>query len=149
MRRERLMYILLGIFLILTGLVAFISGFTALGLIISILALTVGVMIFIAHPDISIFIGWILVAAYLLLLGLSGIANLSFSGMAMIMNILAIAAGIVLLIGSPGFRHHIGFLLFCFWLIFVGFAGLFGFGNVDFIISIIAIASGVLLIVNV
>ncbi len=149
MSRERLMYILLGVFLILTGLVAFISGFTALGLFIAILALTVGVMIFIAHPDISIFIGWILVAAYLLLLGLSGIANLSFSGMAMIMNILAIAAGIVLLIGSPGFRHHIGFLLFCFWLIFVGFAGLFGFGNVDFIISIIAIASGVLLIVNV
>jgi hypothetical protein len=149
MSRERLMYILLGVFLILTGLVAFISGFTALGLFIAILALTVGVMIFIAHPDISIFIGWILVAAYLLLLGLSGIANLSFSGMAMIMNILAIAAGIVLLIGSPGFRHHIGFLLFCFWLIFVGFAGLFGFGNVDFIISIIAITSGVLLIVNV
>lgn len=149
MSRERLLYVLLGIFLILTGLTAFVSGLNILGIVISILALTVGILIFIAHPDISIFIGWILVSAYLILLGLSGIASLSFSGMGTIMAILAIAAGVVLLVGAPGLRHHFGFLLFCIWLIFVGVTSLFGFGNVETISAIIALVSGVLMIVNV
>jgi hypothetical protein len=149
MNRERLMYILLGVFLLLTGLVAFISGLPTLGMIVSILALLAGFMIFIAHPDISIFIGWILTAAYLLLLGLSGVVNLSFKGMETITSVLAIVAGFILLVGGPGLKRHIGFLLFCLWLIFVGFTGLFGFGNVDLISSIIALVSGVLMIVNV
>ncbi len=149
MGRERLFYILLGIFLILTGLVSFVAGLNALSVVVLVLGLAVGVLIFIAHPDISIFFGWILVAAYLILLGLSGIAHLSFSGMGMVMAILAIAAGVILLVGTPGFKHHIGFLLFCIWLVLLGITSIFGFGNFDFISSIIAIASGILMIVNI
>jgi hypothetical protein len=69
--------------------------------------------------------------------------------MEMIIDILAIAAGIILLIGGPGLKRHIGFLLFCIWLISVGFASLFGFTNVEFISAIAAIISGMLMILHI
>jgi hypothetical protein len=148
MDRERLTYVVLGIFLILTGLAALISGFSGLGTIIAILAIAAGVMILIFHPDISNRIGWILAAIYLIVRGLAGLISFGFSGMDTILAVLALAAGIILLIKLPGFSHHIGFLLFCIWLILVGLAGFVSLGEASIVIAIVAIASGVLMILN-
>jgi hypothetical protein len=148
MSKERLSYVVLGIFLILSGLVSLVSGLGSLGIVVSILALAAGVLILIFRPGISIFTGWILAAIYLILLGLTGIINFGFAGMGTVMAILAIAAGIVLAIRWPGFRHHIGFLLFCVWLILLGLMGLIGLGGFGVIVAIVAIASGVLMILN-
>ncbi len=148
MDRERLTYIVLGAFLILTGLTGFISAISGLGTIIAILAIAAGVMILIFHPDISIRIGWILAAAYLILRGLVGLIDFSFAGLGTITAILALAAGIVLLIKSPGLKHHIGFLLFCIWLILVGLLGLVSLGGIGTVVAILAIAAGILIILN-
>ncbi len=148
MSKKRWTYIVLGIFLILSGLAALIAGFSGLGTIIAILAIAAGVMILIFYPDISNRIGWILAAIYLILRGLVGLISLGFSGLDMIMAVLAIAAGIILLIKLSGFSHHIGFLLFCVWLILVGLTGFVSLGNASVVIAIVAIASGVLMILN-
>jgi hypothetical protein len=148
MSKERLTYIVLGIFLILSGLVGFISGLGDISVVINLLAIASGILILVSSPGISIFIGWIIAAIYLILLGLMGVTDFSFGGSGIVMAILALAAGVILLIRAPGFRHHVGFLLFCAWLILVGLTGLVSLGEIGVVINIIVIASGVLMILN-
>jgi len=145
---ERTTYVVLGIFLILTGLMSFVSGLGALSIIAAILALAAGILILVTTPGLSNNIGWILAAIYLIMLGLSGLANFSFSGMGTIMAVVAIAAGVVLLIGWPGFSHHIGFILFCIWLILVGLTRLISLGDFSVVAAVIAMASGILMILD-
>ena len=148
MINERITYVVLGIFLILTGLMSFISGLGALSIITAILALAAGILILVTTPGVSNRIGWILAAIYLIVVGLIGLISFSFSGLSTIMAILAIAAGVVLLFGWPGFSHHVGFILFCVWLILVGLARLVSLGDISIVIAIVAIASGILLILD-
>jgi hypothetical protein len=44
-------------------------------------------------------LGMLLLAVYLILFGLTGLLNLTFSGLPMLMAILAVAAGVLLLLG--------------------------------------------------
>jgi len=148
MFRERTTYVVLGLFLILTGLMSFISGLGALSVIAAVLALAAGILILVTTPGISNNIGWILAAIYLIVLGLTGLIDFSFSGMNILMAVLAIASGVVLLIGSPGFSHHVGFILFCVWLILVGLNRLVSLGDFSIVTAIIAIGSGILLILD-
>jgi hypothetical protein len=142
------MYVLLGILLILTGLMVLVPALGVLDIVIAVLALIVGVLIFVARPDISIFTGWGLAAVYFLLIGLQSVINFHFSSIEIVKSILALAAGVVLLVGWPKFRHHIGFFLFTVWLILVGLSGLVSLGGLGIVIAVIAMASGVLMILN-
>jgi len=145
---KRLTYVVLGIFLILAGLMDLIPDLSELGFLTPIIALVAGILLLASRPGSGHAIGWILAAIYLLLRGLSAIVGLSFLGMDALMAILTLAAGIFLLIRAPEFKHHIGFFLFCSWLILVGLMGLVGLGQFSVIISIAATASGVLLIIH-
>ncbi len=145
---KRITYVVLGIFLILTGLMNFIPGLSELGFIVSILALVAGALVLFSRPGLSNFIGWILAAVYLIALGLKDIAGLNFQGMDMIMAIVALAAGILFLIRAPRFKQHIGFLLFCVWLLLVGLSGLLNLGQFEVVVAVVAVASGVLMIIN-
>jgi len=129
MFNKRTTYVVLGIFLILTGLMSFVSGLGVLSIIAAILALAAGILILVKTPGLSNNIGWILAAVYLILVGLSGLVNFSFSGMGVMMAVLAIIAGVVLLIDWPGFSHHTG-------------------SDLSVVTAIIAIASGILMILK-
>lgn len=142
------MYVLLGVFLVLAGLVAIVPSLGALDIVIAVLALIVGILIFVTHPDISIFTGWALAGVYFILIGLQGVINFGFSSAGIIRSILALAAGVVLLVGWPKFSHHIGFFLFALWLVLVGLTGLVGLAGFGIVTAVVAIASGVLLILN-
>ncbi len=148
MSRERIMYVLLGAFLILAGLVAIVPSLGALDIVIAVLALIVGILIFVTHPGISIFTGWALAGVYFILIGLQGVIHFGFSSVGIIRSILALAAGVVLLVGWPKFSHHIGFFLFALWLVLVGLTGLVGLAGFGIVTAVVAIASGVLLILN-
>jgi hypothetical protein len=50
MSKIRLTYVVLSIFLILTGLLAFLPGLGGLGIVISILAIAAGVLILVSMP---------------------------------------------------------------------------------------------------
>jgi hypothetical protein len=148
MSKSRITYIVLGIFLIFSGLVDLVTALGDLGILSAILALAAGVLILLFHPDTSHRIGWILAAVYLIALGLVALISLSFTGLGTIMAVLALAAGIFLLIKAPSFRHHIGFFLFCLWLILSGLLGLVDLGQLSIVVAIVAIAAGVLVILD-
>jgi hypothetical protein len=145
---KKMVFIVLGAYLILSGLLGLFAGLGQLGIIVAILAIAAGVLIIVSTPGISNFVGWILAAAYLILLGLMEVIGFSFSGIGLVMAILALVAGVLLLIKMPKIASNIGFFLFCVWLILVGISGLINLGQLGEIISLAAIISGILMILD-
>jgi hypothetical protein len=145
---KKMVFIVLGAYLILSGLLGLFAGLGQLGIIVAILAIAAGVLIIVSTPGISNFVGWILAAAYLILLGLMEVIGFSFSGIGLVMAILALVAGVLLLIKMPKIASNIGFFLFCVWLILVGISGLINLGQLGEIISLVAIISGILMILD-
>ncbi|HHS12686.1 MAG TPA: hypothetical protein ENN03_02830 [bacterium] len=93
--------LLLGIFLIISGVfVLFTINFSAYGIIMGILAIVVAVFLFLGFKGKKLMdnIAPLLLAVYFILHGLSLLIKLSFAGMDIIMAIIAIIAGILLLI---------------------------------------------------
>jgi len=126
----------------------FISSLGALSIVAAILAMAAGILILITKPGASNNDGWIPAAVFLIVFGLTGLINIRFPGISSIITALTIAVGVVLLIGWPGFRHHMGFILFCVWLTLVDLTGLVSLGNFGIITAILAFVSGILLILN-
>jgi hypothetical protein len=145
---KKMVFIVLGAYLILSGLLGLFAGLGQLGIIVAILAIAAGVLIIVSTPGISNFVGWILAAAYLILLGLMEVIGFSFSGIGLVMAIVALVAGVLLLIKMPKIASNIGFFLFCVWLILVGISGLINLGQLGEIISLVAIISGILMILD-
>jgi hypothetical protein len=108
MSNKKLTVVVLGAFLVLSGLAGLISGLGGLGLVTAILALAAGVLILVYTPGVSFRIGWLLAAIYLIVYGLASILSFSFSGMGTIMAILALVAGVLLLIRMGKSRANIG-----------------------------------------
>ncbi len=148
MSKKKLTTVVLGAFLILSGLAGLIAGIGNLGLVIAILAVAAGVLILIYTPGDSFRIGWTIAAVYLIAKGLSSILSLSFSGLGVVLAVLALAAGVLLLIQMPKYKGNIGYLLFFAWLILVGLAGLLSLGPLGLVIDIVALAAGILMILD-
>ena len=91
----------LAIWLILSGLVALLGlGFAGLGTVMAILAIIAGALLLLGGVRLaSRSLGAILLAAYLLLLGLLALVDLSFAGGEIVLAVLALAAGVALLLG--------------------------------------------------
>jgi hypothetical protein len=149
MSRKKLTAVVLGAFLILSGLAGLISGLDGLGLVTAILAVAAGVLILVYTPGISFRIGWLLAAIYLIVYGLSSVLDFSFSGMGTVMAVLALAAGVLLLIRMGKARANIGYLLFFIWLILVGLVALVSLGQLGIVMDILALAAGILIIAGI
>jgi hypothetical protein len=97
--RASLGRILLALFLIGVGLMSLV-GASGLGIIVGLLALVAGIlMIWPLWRAFGSALGWLLLAIYLILVGLMFVLGLSFSGLGVIVAILALAAGILILLG--------------------------------------------------
>ncbi len=83
------------------GLIELVGrGSSSLGVIAAILAIAAGIMLL--WPGWRVFrtaLGWFLLALYLVAVGLISLIGLSFSGIGAIVAVLAIAAGVLLLLG--------------------------------------------------
>jgi hypothetical protein len=102
MQARNLGTILLGIWLILTGLLPLVQNSLAIPgaeLILGILAIAAGILLVIRPGQISRTWGVILLCAWLILSGLVAIASLAIPGGAVVLGLLAIAAGILILLG--------------------------------------------------
>lgn len=148
MSKKKIAIVVLGAFLILVGLAGLISGLGGLGLVVAILALAAGVLLLLFTPGISMNVGWILAAVYLILDGLVGIISFGFTGLGLILDILALAAGFLLLVRMSKIKNNIGYFLFFIWLILVGLMGLVGLGVLGTVVPIVALAAGILLILG-
>jgi hypothetical protein len=97
--RASLGRLLMALFLIGVGLMSLVGG-SGLSLIVGLLALVAGVLlIWPLRRSFGSALGWLLLAVYLILLGLSFVIGLSFSGLGVILAVLALAAGILILLG--------------------------------------------------
>lgn len=96
--------------------------------------------------------GLILLAAWLILTGLLPLLNLSFTGSDLLLNILALAAGVLLIWRPLPFsgKRKTEFLLLGIWLIFTGLMGLLSlsFRFSDLIHNLLAAAAGVFLLLE-
>ena len=149
MSRKKLTVIVLGAFLILAGLVELVGGLGGLELVIAILAVAAGALVLLYSPGVSKGIGWILAAIFLIARGLISILSLSFAGLGTVMAVLALAAGILLLIRMRKVKNDIGYLLFFVWLLLVGLMGLVSLGQLGTVTDIVAVAAGLLLILGI
>lgn len=96
--------LLLAIWLILTGLIELVGlNFANFGLLMALLALVAGAVILLASANLikgrksNRRVGWILLGAWLILTGLLTLANLSFAGLSLLLGLLALAAGVLIL----------------------------------------------------
>jgi len=145
---KKLAFAVLGIFLILSGLLHLIPGVGDIGIVISIFGLAAGVLVLITRMDVSNLLGWFFIAVYFIISGLNGVIGFSFEGMQTVLAIFILGGGVMLLIGWPGFKGHIGFILFCAWAILTGLTNWVSFGYDTIIIAALAILSGLLLILQ-
>jgi len=146
MNKNQLAYYALAIFLIVFGLIGFISNLASFSILIPILAIASGLLLILFTPGYSLRTGWIAGGIYLLVTGLRDLIGLNFSGMNILLAILGIAAGILLLFRLSKVSKHVGVLLFCGWLLLVGITGLIGYAGLDTIIAGFALAAGGMLI---
>ncbi len=65
------------------------------------------------------------------------------------MAVVALAAGILLLIRMGEVKNDIGYLLFFVWLLLVGLMGLVSLGQLGTVTDIVAVAAGLLLILGI
>ncbi|MGC9357529.1 MAG: hypothetical protein ACP5GX_06680 [Anaerolineae bacterium] len=97
-------------------------------------------------------LGIILLAIWLILQALLPLIGFSFSGLDTVLAILAIAAGVILLIGGnmSKITDNLGILLLSIWLILQGLISLLAlsFPAMGTIMAILAIAAGVLLLLE-
>jgi UPF0716 family protein affecting phage T7 exclusion len=100
MQSRNLGTILLGIWLILTGLLPLVTfQIPGAELILAILAIAAGVLLLLRPGQISRTWGVILLCAWLILSGLVAITTLAIPGGEVVLGLLAIAAGILILLG--------------------------------------------------
>jgi hypothetical protein len=95
-------------------------------------------------------LGWILLAIWLIATDLIALLGIRISGGDTILGLLAIAAGVLMLLGQNKFnyRGHLGMLLLSIWLIVTGLLPLLtvNFPAQGIVMAILAVASGVLLL---
>jgi hypothetical protein len=91
--------LLLALSLIGMGLLSLVRG-SGLEILVGLLALAAGVLlIWPVRRSFGSALGWLLLAVYLILLGLTFVIGLSFSGLGVILAVLALAAGVLVLLG--------------------------------------------------
>lgn len=95
---KRIAMIVLSIWLILTGLFSLVGpGLTNAGLVLDLLAVGAGLLILLQGDSWPARTGMILLGAWLVARGLVGLVHVSVEGIGLIMDLLAIAAGVLVL----------------------------------------------------
>ena len=147
--------LLLAIWLIASGVFTLLNiSFTAKIQILAILEIAAGVLLILAGKKVKLFhhLGSILLAIFLILQGVFFLFTIDFAGIMIIIGALAIAAGILMLMGMKGAKisQSLGILFLAIWLILNGLIFLIrlSFSGSALILSILAIVSGIFLILK-
>jgi hypothetical protein len=90
--------ILLGIYLVLSGLSSLVNlQFTGIEMVLATVAAAAGILFLFGRGWMPSGLGRWLLAVYLLLLGLSALLSFKFDGLGIILNLLAMASGLLVL----------------------------------------------------
>ena len=100
---SKLSYLLPGIWLLATGLIGLINlSFISMGLIMAVLAIAAGaaMLLTLRGGAFSDDLGVTLAGVWFLLTGLFSLISFSFNGLGLVMSLLAIVAGVLLVLGK-------------------------------------------------
>ena len=100
--------------------------------------------------------GMVLLAIWLILTGLIGLFGLSFANMALLMGLLALIAGVVIVVQSGNLlrgrqsNRKVGWVFLGIWLILTGLLALidFTFEGQVLLMGLLALAAGVLILLD-
>ncbi len=145
--------LLLGILLIVFGALSLVAAkITGLGLALQIFSIVTGVVIIIALGRVKGLgeIGMLLLGIWLILSGLLPLLGVSFSGVGIIMTVLAIAAGVLILIALNWGKitKNIGKLLLGIFLILTGLSTVAGIAAGAMVAPILAIVAGIFILIE-
>ena len=123
-------------------------------LVLAILEIEAGVLLLLADKKgrVFSFIATLVLAIWLIVSGAVALLEIGFSGQGLILGILAIFAGILILIGMKKgqWSKHLGGLILAIWLILTGLTAEIelAFSGLPIILAILAIASGILFLLK-
>lgn len=149
--------ILLGVWLIVTGLVALLNLTVAgLGLLLAVLAILAGLLILIGwgrkrvrYPS---EVGLLLLAVWLILVGIVSLLGASLPGLGLVLDLLALVAGVLLLFGlrSPSPAGRVGMAFLALWLILSSLMSLLGasFPGSGVLLALLALVAGFLILLT-
>lgn len=147
--------LLLCIWLIVVGVVAIFNlTFSGMDIIIPVLGIVTGILLLLAAKALKLFhpVALLLLAIWLILTGAIAIFELSFNGLPILMGALAIAAGVFIIIGAKKKKimDWLGALVLAIYLILKGLVVLInlGFNGLPIIMACLAVAAGVLLLIQ-
>ena len=145
--------LLLGILLIVLGALTLVSTrIEGLGLVLQIFTIVTGIVIIAALGRVSGLeeIGMLLLGIWLILSGLIELLPISFSALGLIMMILAVAAGVLLLISLNWSKitKNIGKLLLGIFLIIAGLSSMPVFAAGAMAAPILAIVAGIFILIE-
>jgi hypothetical protein len=96
--------------------------------------------------------GLVIMAVWLIIKGLAELFRLTFTGMDLILPLVAIFAGVLLLlrIRDSSMSVNLGFLLLSVWFILTGLIPLLGvsFPELYFVMAILGLAAGILILIS-
>jgi hypothetical protein len=95
-------------------------------------------------------IAMILLSIWLIATGLLSLGSIGFSGAGLMLNLLAIAAGGLILLQGESRSARIGMILLGIWLLARGLLPLvdFSFQGIGLLMNVLAIATGVLILLE-
>lgn len=97
-------------------------------------------------------LGAVLLAVWLIFTGLIGLLSLSFNGIEVVMGVLALAAGVLLLLGGTRIKASAqwGFWVLSAWLILQGVFVLFNlsFAGNEVLLAVLALVAGALILLE-
>ena len=147
--------IILAVWLIAQGLVTLLDlSFSGMEIIFAIVQIAAGILLLLMKKKDQIFskIANLLLSIWLIARGVVAIFEIDFSGMEIIFGILAIAAGVLIIIGMKKgtWSKHLGGFLLAIWLMIIGLIAVIelAFSGLPVILAILAIASGILLLLK-
>ena len=150
---KKLGMLLLGILLIALGVLSIVAmSVSGLGLILNIFAIVTGVVIIIALGRVSgaLEIGMLLLGIWLVIWGLFPLIDVSFSGLDVLLAILAVASGVLILIGLNWKKagKNIGKLLLAIWLLIAGLTALGTIVISGVVTAVLAIIAGIFILIE-
>ena len=93
-------------------------------------------------------LGVILLGVWLILTGLLPLLTIAIPASGIVLSVLALAAGILILLRPMQLTRSLGVVLFCIWLILTGLLPLLtvAIPASDIVLSLLAIAAGILIL---
>ena len=95
-------------------------------------------------------IAMIVLSIWLILTGLFAVANIGFSAAGLVLNLLAMAAGVLILLQGESWTGKIGMILLGIWLLAQALVSLVGFGfqGLSLVLSLLLIVAGAMILLE-